>query len=110
MLRLFGRAPDNRVKFREGGCMIAAFKSPVLRFFINSTFALVAICWSTTARAQVYSGSITGLVTDPSGAAVPNATVALTDEEKGFSYSARSDNDGRYVLRNLPPGRYRLAV
>ena len=62
------------------------------------------------AHAQVYSGSITGLATDPSGAAIPGAQVVLTDEDKGFSYTAKTDNDGRYVLRNLPPGRYRLAV
>jgi hypothetical protein len=36
--------------------------------------------------------------------------VVLTDEDKGFSYTAKTDNDGRFVLRNLPPGRYRLAV
>ncbi|MDQ1472674.1 MAG: hypothetical protein QOJ99_4154, partial [Bryobacterales bacterium] len=63
-----------------------------------------------TIGAQVYSGSITGVVTDPSGAPVPNAQAVLTDQDKGFTFKATSDNDGRYVLRNLAPGRYRLAA
>jgi hypothetical protein len=62
------------------------------------------------ASAQVYSGSITGLVTDETGAVIPNATVTLTDENKGFLFKAASGGDGVYVLRNLPPGVYRLVV
>jgi hypothetical protein len=61
-------------------------------------------------HAQVYSGSVTGVVTDPSSAAVPNAQVVLTDEDKGFTSRAATDGQGRYVLRNLAPGRYRLEV
>ncbi|MCU1258596.1 MAG: Cna B-type protein [Bryobacterales bacterium] len=61
-------------------------------------------------QAQVYSGSLTGVVSDPSAAAVPKAAVVLTDEDKGFTYKTASDNEGRYVLRNLAPGRYRLVV
>lgn len=64
----------------------------------------------TTALAQVYSGSLTGLVTDPAGAVVPGAAAVVTDENKGFKYSATTGSDGRYVLRNLPPGSYRLDV
>ena len=69
---------------------------------------LVLLC--PLSHAQVYSGSITGVVTDPSGAVVPNAQVVLTDEEKGFTFKAATDNSGRYVLRNLPPGIYKLVV
>ena len=57
----------------------------------------------TRAYCKVYSGSITGLATDPTGALVPAATVTLTDENKGFTFSGVSGSDGRYVLRNLPP-------
>ncbi|HEY2011909.1 MAG TPA: carboxypeptidase regulatory-like domain-containing protein, partial [Bryobacteraceae bacterium] len=69
-----------------------------------------AILLSPLSRAQVYSGSITGVVADPSKAVVPGAVIVLTDEEKGFSYTSKTDIDGRYVLRNLPPGRYRLTA
>src|SRR5689334_12156440 len=60
--------------------------------------------------AQVYTGTLTGVVTDPSGAIVPNAAVMLTDQEKGFPYSGTTDSEGRFVLRNLPPSKYRLNV
>ena len=59
---------------------------------------------------QVYSSSITGLVTDATGAVVPNAAITLTDQNKGYVFKTPSGEDGRYVLRNLPPGIYRLQV
>src|SRR5438105_5926007 len=62
------------------------------------------------ARAQVYTGSITGLVQDPSGAVVPNVSVVLTDMDKGVTYSATTDSSGRYVLRALPPAKYSFRV
>jgi hypothetical protein len=71
---------------------------------------LIALLAAHSARAQVYSGSLTGLVTDPSGAVIPNAPAVLTDEEKGFTFKAITGSDGRYVLRNLAPGKYRLAI
>src|SRR5438132_780444 len=43
---------------------------------------------STLAWTQVTSGSLTGLVTDPSGAVVPGAKVVLTDTNKGYDYPA----------------------
>ena len=61
-------------------------------------------------QAQIYSGSLTGVVTDPSGAVVPGAKVKLIDADKGFSYDTDTDSAGRYVLRSLPPGKYRLSV
>jgi hypothetical protein len=63
-----------------------------------------------TAPAQVYSSSLTGLVTDPSGAVVPNAAAVLTDQDKGFTFKTTTGGDGRYVLRNLAPGKYRLSL
>src|SRR6476661_2070545 len=63
-----------------------------------------------SAWAQAYSSSLTGLVTDPSGAAVPAADVKLTDVNKGYDYTAQSNESGRYLLRSLPPGTYRLTA
>src|SRR5947207_1086579 len=62
------------------------------------------------AQAQLYTGSITGVVQDPSGAVVPNASVVLVDNDKGLKYSARTDSSGRYVLRSLPPSTYTIRV
>jgi hypothetical protein len=62
------------------------------------------------ASAQLYTGSIAGTVTDPSGAVVPEAQVTATDVDKGFTYTGKTDTSGRYVLRSIPPGTYSLEV
>jgi hypothetical protein len=69
-----------------------------------------SLFFSSFLSAQVFSGSLTGVIADESGAVVPGAKALLTDQDKGFTYTAASDSQGRYVLRNLPPGRYDLAV
>jgi len=63
-----------------------------------------------TASAQLYTGSVTGSVTDPSGAVIPNAKLTLVDEQKGFSFTATSDSSGGYVIRQVAPGTYKLSV
>src|ERR1700694_6032011 len=74
-------------------------------------FAFVCgLIFISAAHAQVYSGSLTGVVTDPAGAVVPGATAVVTDENKGFKFTTTAGSDGRYVLRNLSPGAYRLDV
>ncbi len=55
---------------------------------------------------QLYTGSITGTVKDPSGGGVPSASVTITNVATGFSYKAQSDSSGIYTVRNLPPGTY----
>jgi hypothetical protein len=62
------------------------------------------------ASAQLYTGSVTGVITDPSGAVVPGAHATLTDADKGYEFKATSDGSGRYLFRSIPPGSYRLAV
>ena len=64
------------------------------------------VCAGMTAFGQLYTGSVTGVVKDPSGSVVPNAKVTLTDNAKGYAYSATTDDSGTYTLRNLPPSTY----
>src|SRR5690348_4537183 len=80
------------------------------RLRMAAILAGVALLVPALALAQSYTGSVTGLVTDPSGAIVPNAQVRLVDEDKGFSFAAASDSAGRYVFRQVPPGTYKLSV
>ena len=56
------------------------------------------------------TGSVSGTVTDPSGAVISGANITLVDQEKGFSYTAKTDASGRYLLRSIPPGKYRISV
>jgi hypothetical protein len=62
------------------------------------------------AHGQGTSASLTGNVTDPAGAAIPGATVTITNIDTGFTQSAKTDNVGTYLLRPLPIGNYSLAI
>jgi hypothetical protein len=61
-------------------------------------------------QAQLYTGSVTGVVTDPSGSTVPGTKITLLDLDKGFSYSTTTDAGGRYLLRSIPPGTYKITA
>jgi len=54
------------------------------------------------------TASITGRVTDPGGATVPNAAISVKSADSGVTTSTKSNQDGYYSLPSLPPGRYTL--
>lgn len=60
--------------------------------------------------AQIRSGTITGLVTDSTGAVVPGASVTVTNEDTQVSQKFVSDAAGEYVSPYLEPGRYTVTV
>src|SRR5437016_10164921 len=62
------------------------------------------------ATAQVLYGSLTGNVTDPSGAVVPGAQVEALDTATGVSRLATTDSAGVYRFAELLPGVYRITV
>jgi hypothetical protein len=76
---------------------------PLVLVFVFST-----IFW--TVQAQSNSGSISGTVTDPSGAVVPGATVTVENPVSGYLRTAKTDSAGRYQFTNLPFNPYHLAV
>src|ERR1700693_4757101 len=69
----------------------------------------LAICLTVSAAlAQQITGSITGTVADPSGAAVAGAAVKLTNMGTGAVQSSTSDSSGDFSFLLLPPGNYAL--
>jgi hypothetical protein len=56
------------------------------------------------------AGTISGLVADPSGAVIANATVTLSNSVSGLSRTATSDISGAYTITNIPFNTYRLTV
>jgi hypothetical protein len=73
-----------------------------------SLILLTTLCaWSQT---QAINGSIRGRVTDASGAAVPGATVSVRNTASGFGRTVQSNEDGYYVLPNLPLGPYEVSI
>ena len=81
---------------------------------LNKTFWLLAVCLfviTVVAPAQTTTGSIVGIVTDPSGAAVPGANVTVANEGTGtVALRLTTDPSGNYVATTLPPGRYSVSV
>jgi hypothetical protein len=71
---------------------------------------LLLLLASTIAPAQTVTGSVTGTVLDPTGAAVPGASVVAINSETGVHTSTASDEAGVYALRFLPIGTYTLEV
>ena len=61
-------------------------------------------------NAQSTYGSISGTVTDQSGAAVVDAPVTLTNVGTGEKRSENSGNDGHFTFVNLFPGQYRIDI
>src|SRR5579871_3598657 len=64
----------------------------------------------TPVAAQAYFGTVSGALTDATGALVPGATVILTDQQKGFTFETTSDANGRYLFRSVPPGTYTVSA
>lgn len=84
--------------------------SKVLRVRLVLAVPCLLILLSPLLRAQLYTGTVTGVVSDPSGAVVPAAQVQLMDEQKGFVFTASSDTGGNYLFRSVPPGSYKVTV
>lgn len=60
--------------------------------------------------AQSIQGSILGTVKDQTGAAVPNASVKITDTDTGVSRTVTSNNAGDYQLLNIPADHYMVEI
>jgi hypothetical protein len=74
---------------------------------------LVLLTWgfeATRAAAQTYTGSITGTVSDPSGAAVPSAVVKISNRSTGLLRSSETGSDGLYNFSAVQPGTYAILV
>jgi Carboxypeptidase regulatory-like domain len=70
---------------------------------------LASICFSGAVFAQTGNGTVSGQVTDPSGAAIPAATVTLTGQTNA-KQEAQTDEQGRYAFHNLAPGAYSVEI
>jgi len=77
----------------------------------RSLLVLFVLCFSfATISAQTVTGSITGSLTDPHGAVVPDAKVTLTSESTGAVRQINSDQRGDFTFNALQPDSYTLTV
>src|SRR6266567_3341303 len=72
--------------------------------------ALLAISCSSTLFGQSNQGSITGVVTDVSGAFVPNANITVKEAASGTQYNTISSSAGAYTFPNVRIGTYDITV
>ena len=89
------------------GCL---HRKPV-GFLVSTAIAVVLVCLSPTAgQAQLLYGSLTGVVTDASGAAIAGAKVEALNVGTGVTRSATTDGSGGYHFSELQEGTYRVTI
>ena len=71
---------------------------------------MFALWLASSLLGQSFTGSVNGLVTDESGAAVGAAKIVVTDRDRGTTFGSVADASGRFVVTALPPGNYSLIV
>lgn len=82
------------------------YKTKVFRLLACLGLAIAA--WDRVADAQTTGARLHGVVTDPSGASVPDALVQLRGG--GGEYRARTDGKGQYSAERVKPGTYQVRV
>src|SRR5260370_40214038 len=76
--------------------------------FCLAVFAVLALTFS--AFAQVQNGQFTGTVTDPTGAAIANAKVTVTNPATDLNLTTTTNSSGNYTVKEVPVGAYKLTV
>jgi hypothetical protein len=77
---------------------------------ITSLFLVLSLSLATMCSAQSPTGTISGIVVDPSGGIVVGAEILIVSDTTSVQYPTKTDNEGVYVVANLPPGLYRIQV
>src|SRR5258706_12920335 len=88
----------SKATFAQNPCLVLGFA--------------IALCLmgALGAQAQIGTGSITGIVTDSSGAVVPEAGVTVTNADTNVARVTTSTASGDYAVTGLLPGRYSVSV
>src|SRR5215831_3701810 len=98
------------LSLRETSCLVQGGVFAV-RLFQNLV-CFLAMAWSIAVSlpAQETTGTITGVVSDPSGALIANAELTVTNTGTGATFKTTSSSSGNYIFRTLPAGAYRLSA
>jgi hypothetical protein len=93
-----------------GGHSVNNSKSTNVRFLAVVLLLCVAVVPSALVNAQVAGATLSGSITDPSGAALVQVQVAITNIATDVTRTVMSDSAGFYTAPNLVPGQYRVTV
>src|SRR5262245_42704016 len=77
-------------------------------FIVRSAVVFLSI--ALTLPAQTFRGSISGVVTDASGAAIAGASVKLDNPSTGLTRSVNTNAQGEYLLADLAVGQYSITI
>jgi hypothetical protein len=88
----------------------SALQSSRLQILAITLIIAALIAAPATVSGQAYFGTVSGVLTDSTGALVEGANVVLTDLQKGFTFHTTSEGSGRYLFRSVPPGAYSVTV
>ncbi len=92
-----------RVHHAISGCMDGGLCPLVLLVIVCACFTLPG---SARGASVFDTGTITGIVTDPTGAVIPNAAVTITDTGTSRTTTVQTNGDGNFVAPGLPFGNY----
>ena len=79
-------------------------------FPIVSALALVSAGSISVIAQGIQTGTVSGSVTDATGAAVPGATIVIVDLARGTSFTATAQSDGNFNFQALPVGTYKVTI
>jgi outer membrane receptor protein involved in Fe transport len=88
--------------------MFKAMRQRVQKYLLG--FVCFALIGSGTLFAQGTTGTITGVVTDPTGAVIPGAAVTITSQGTGVDFHLTTNGAGIYSMTSLLPGTYTVSV
>src|SRR5580693_8058502 len=84
-------------------------KTPCTRLLVGALLCLLLTTAVPSLMAQsAGTAALAGTVTDPSGAAIPNVTVTVTNNDNGQSRTSTTGSDGSYKFALLSPGNYKV--
>ena len=81
-----------------------------LRAFLFIFISSASLLFANSSAAQSPTGTISGMVTDPTGATIAGAEVIVVNDATRVQSVTKSNSEGIYVVANLPPGSYRVQV
>jgi len=94
--------------------VMGVFTSEVIsncrRVFFPVLAAILLVLIPAVLFGQAYFGTVSGVLTDPTGAVIQGAKVTLLDLDKGYKFNAKSDSAGRYLFVSIPPGLYSVTA
>ena len=91
-----------------------SLRSSLIRYVHLAWTCILALIlmhgFTLSAHAQVNTGTLSGEVSDATGAVIPNARLTITDNNTGYAREATSSGDGNYIFPDLPIGQYTITV